>query len=159
MHDEWISLNTTHVWCVLTGVTGKTCVIAGIRRNRSRYHQSAGSCLPLRQHVNAAPLRVINQIAILVPVDERRRMAGLQRHACQVDVAAALEEQFAVGEDFRFCDYRTGGNGAEKYKRILGEISYTLSVYYLLIYIFIGYYIQRMDWTLQIISLAFGHIY
>lgn len=32
-------------------------------------------------------------------------MAGLQRHARQVDVAAALEEQLAVGENFRFGHY------------------------------------------------------
>lgn len=67
----------------------------------TRYHQIAGLNLLLRDDAYASPCRVAHQFRILVPQHVRVRPRRLGSYARQVDVAAALDVQFAIGQDLR----------------------------------------------------------
>jgi len=65
----------------------------------SRYHQVAGLHLLLGLYADATPRRVAYQLRVLVPQHVRVGSWSLGCDARQIDVAATLDEQLAVGQD------------------------------------------------------------
>jgi len=69
--------------------------------------EARGARLLFRDHADAAALRVVDHVAAVVPVDERRRLRRVLHHARQVDVAAALDVQLCVRHDLRLRNCNT----------------------------------------------------
>lgn len=67
----------------------------------TRYDQIARLYLLLGDDANAAARRIANKFRVLVPEHVRVGSWRLGRNACQIDVAAALNEQFTIGQDLR----------------------------------------------------------
>lgn len=55
----------------------------------------------LGDHADASPLRVVDDVGSLVPVDEARWFWRLQNNARQVDVTATLDVELGVAQDLR----------------------------------------------------------
>lgn len=89
---------------VLTGIAGRAGVVAGVGGRSTCDNQPARPGLLLGQDADAAPLWIIDHPAALVPIDEGRRLRGLQGDAGQINVTATLHEQFRVAEDLRLRD-------------------------------------------------------
>lgn len=66
-----------------------------------RYHQIAGLYLLLGDHADATSGRVVNQLAVLEPEYLGVGPGRLRSDARQIDVASALNEEFAVGQNLR----------------------------------------------------------
>lgn len=67
----------------------------------TRYHQIAGLNLLLGHHAYPSARRITHQLRILVPQHVRVRPRRLGSYARQIDVAAALDVQLAIGQDLR----------------------------------------------------------
>lgn len=76
-------------------------VVARVVGVRPGDEEARGARLLLGHHADAAALRIVDHVAAVVPVDERRRLRRVLHHARQVDVAAALDVQLRVRHDLR----------------------------------------------------------
>lgn len=86
---------------IVTGITWGARIIAGIFGGGPIDDQLAGLGVALGNNIDAAPFRIIDDIAVLVPVDEQRRCRCLHRHTSQIYVVAAFYVHFAIGHYFR----------------------------------------------------------
>lgn len=89
----------------LTRIAGRACIIARIGGRCPCNHELTGPRETLRDDVDAAPVRVVYQVPVLVPVYKQGRQRRLPGHARQINVAAALDVHFIAGQDFglRYC--------------------------------------------------------
>lgn len=90
----------------LTCVARKTRVISRIGCCSTRYQKHASRRLLLCKNIDASSLRVIYQMAILVPVDERRCVADNLGGASEIDFASTFVVHMRIREDscFGHCD-------------------------------------------------------
>lgn len=89
-------------------------VVAAVRRQRPGDEQPAGAGLLLGHDADAAALGVVDDIGAAVPVDEAGGVRRLEDDARQVDVAAALDVELRVADDFSLGNCKIGTVQREK---------------------------------------------
>lgn len=86
---------------MLTWIARRASIIPRIGRHGPSNDQLTGFGLAFGQHTDAAALWIVDDAPALVPVDEGGRRRCLERHTCQIDVAATFDEQLGVAQNFR----------------------------------------------------------